>query len=207
MCVPGIIGRNREIDIDECESSPCNRCKHETCHDEVRYFFIFSFQSFELINHWTINSIKFITFGKWTVKINLVAVVLPVLNALTASARIHIFKNKFHWINENFSFLDSVTGENFTCTCRSGYQVIISILIFGFCGGSEKIIWYFFNRAFSAVEPLICGYTCSLGSVEDPCIDNPWQNNGVCIENYTNIIDYYCDRTDQYILGKIESNM
>lgn len=30
--MPGIIGRNCEIDIDECESNPC---QHGTCHDEV----------------------------------------------------------------------------------------------------------------------------------------------------------------------------
>lgn len=42
VCVPGIIGKNCEIDIDECESSPC---KHGTCHDEVNISLIFMFSS------------------------------------------------------------------------------------------------------------------------------------------------------------------
>lgn len=32
VCVPGIVGENCEIDIDECASSPC---QHGVCHDEV----------------------------------------------------------------------------------------------------------------------------------------------------------------------------
>lgn len=37
VCVPGIIGENCEIDIDECASSPC---LHGVCHDEVFFFFL-----------------------------------------------------------------------------------------------------------------------------------------------------------------------
>lgn len=53
VCVPGIIGRNCEIDIDECESNPC---QHGTCHDEVNRIAILNI-SFSLT---FLNKISFI---------------------------------------------------------------------------------------------------------------------------------------------------
>lgn len=40
-----------------------------------------------------------------------------------------------------------------------------------------------------------CGNACSL---EDPCVENPCANGGVCIEKCTETADYYCNCTDQY---------
>lgn len=40
-----------------------------------------------------------------------------------------------------------------------------------------------------------CGNTCSL---DDPCIQNPCANGGSCIEKCTNVVDYFCNCTNQY---------
>lgn len=92
-------------------------------------------------------------FGKWPAKTNPVAAA-PL--ALTASVSILFQLKKFlieTFLTDVFSFLDSTTGNNFTCTCRPGYQVRNRILLFRFCPEIRKNNLVFsFNRALSAMS-------------------------------------------------------
>lgn len=42
----------------------------------------------------------------------------------------------------------------------------------------------------------LCGNTCLL---DDPCSKNPCANGGICIERCTDVADYYCNCTNEYV--------
>lgn len=41
-----------------------------------------------------------------------------------------------------------------------------------------------------------CGNLCSL---DDPCVQNPCANGGICVEKCTDVVDYFCNCSAKYI--------